>query len=311
MHLQLLLISLMEKHPEVFYENIRIGAIYGTFPGAIWNGGRTVLGQCDAMQMEYVLSEFNGRGIPLRFTFTNSLIGQEHLEDEFCNLCLQLAVGSSSKIREESDAIESAKDGQGAADDGERNIVHNEVLVNSPVLEAYIRENYPSLPLISSTTKQIRSVEELAGELAKDYKLVVVYKAMNHDPALLTMPGRERLEILLDSFCMDHCPRSAEHYLAASQAQLEGRELIFPTEGKCHAINRDFYDFFENESFVTVEELYGRFCDAGFCHFKLDGRTFTDADVIESYVYYMVRPDYQERVRLILHKGMEKLRRMG
>ena len=279
MHMQLALQQLMEKYPEAFYENIAIGALYGSFPGAVWNGGRTLLGSCDREQVEYVIGEFAGRSLPLRFTFTNPFLEKEHLEDAFCNLCLETAARYPG----------------------------NEVLVNSPLLEAYLREHYPQFPLISSTTKQIRDLTELSKELEKDYKLVVAYKSLNNTEALFTLPGRRRLEILVDSFCMDDCPRSKEHYEAAARAQLSGQELVF--EG-CRAINRDFYDFMENKSFVTNRDLYGRYYEAGFRHFKLDGRTFTDADVIESYIYYMVRPAQADRVRLILHKVLEKLRRI-
>ncbi len=280
MHMQLTVYQLMEKYPEAFYENIGIGAVYGSFPGAVWNGGRTLLGSCDTEQADYVIGEFAKRGIRLRFTFTNPYLTGEHLKDPFCNSCLELGLKHGGLC---------------------------EVLVNSPLLEEYLRREYPDIPLISSTTKQIRNVTELSQELKKDYKLVVAYKSLNNTEELFSMEGKERLEILTDSFCMDDCPRSAEHYEEAAKAQLEGREPEFPG---CRAINRDFYGFMENRSFVTVEDLYGRYYDAGFRHFKLDGRTFTDADVIESYVYYMVKPEMTDKVRLIIHKTMEKLGRI-
>ena len=34
------IITLFQSQPEYFNENIHIGAIYGSFPGMIWNGGR-------------------------------------------------------------------------------------------------------------------------------------------------------------------------------------------------------------------------------------------------------------------------------
>ncbi|MCR5283457.1 MAG: hypothetical protein K6E18_08810 [Lachnospiraceae bacterium] len=290
MHMQLAWIMLMEKYPEFFCDNVRIGALYDAFPGSLWNGGRCVLGQCDRQEAEYVISEFDERGIPLRFTFTNSLLEEEHLGDPFCNFCLE--------------QIASPK----------RKTVH-EVLVNSPLLEAYIRTYYPAIPLISSTTKQIRSITKLEGELEKDYRLVVGYKALNTGDQLLQIAPEKRgkLEVLADSFCMDDCPRSKQHYEEVARAQLEGREPGPLAGGACRAINRDFYEFMENETFITRERLYGQLVPAGFLHIKLDGRTFTDADVIESYLYYMTKPEQTEardRLRLVMHKSLEKLRRM-
>ena len=295
MHMQLAWIMLMEKYPEFFCDRVEVGALYGAFPGSIWNGGRTVIGACDREQAEYVISEFDERGVILRFTFTNGLLEEKHLEDAFCNFCLEQIAKPERKGK-------------------------HEVLVNSPLLEAYIRKEYPGIPLISSTTKQIRDGQSLSQELAKDYKLAVAYKALNHTDELFALPRelKEKTEILLDSFCMDNCPRSALHYEEVSRAQLENREPGQLPGGICRAINRDFYDFMENESFITRERLYDTFIPAGFRHFKLDGRTFTDADVIESYLYYMVKPDLadakgiliSDKLRLTMHKTLEKLRRM-
>ena len=62
----------------------------------------------------------------------------------------------------------------------------NQVLVNSPVVEQYIRDNYPSFPLISSTTKRITDTKELISELGKDYRLVVLDYDLNNRESCLT-----------------------------------------------------------------------------------------------------------------------------
>ena len=36
--LNLNLVHLMEIYPGYFRDNVRIGSVYGTFPGCIWNG---------------------------------------------------------------------------------------------------------------------------------------------------------------------------------------------------------------------------------------------------------------------------------
>ena len=95
--------------------------------------------------MAEILRQFNGRGIPCRFTFTNPLITEEHLNDKFCNDVMRMA------------------------DNG-----LNEVIVNSPILEEYIREKYPSYKITSSTCKQIEDFDALSAELDKDYSLVVL-----------------------------------------------------------------------------------------------------------------------------------------
>ena len=38
------LMNLMKDYPDCFEEKYCIGSVYGTFPGAVWNGGRAVFG---------------------------------------------------------------------------------------------------------------------------------------------------------------------------------------------------------------------------------------------------------------------------
>ena len=113
-----LLLNMMKSYPEYFNEGYAIGSAYGTFPGAIWNGGRAVIGITPKAQIESILNIYNQRDIPVRFTWTNTLIGEKECYDTYCNLIMRLA------------------------DNG-----LNQVLVNSPALEKYLRENYPSFKM--------------------------------------------------------------------------------------------------------------------------------------------------------------------
>ena len=146
------IINLMKDYPEKFRDGYRSGSVYGTFPGAIWNGGRAVFGITGKNDIENILKIYNSRGIPVRFTWTNSLIEEKHLQDTYCNLIMRMA------------------------DNG-----LNQVLVNTPVLEEYIRREYPDFKLISSTTKRITGVDGVLEELQKDYFLVVLDYDLNHN----------------------------------------------------------------------------------------------------------------------------------
>ena len=151
-----IIIKLMKDYPEKFRENYRIGSVYGTFPGAIWNGGRAVFGLASKGDMEKIISTYNRMDVPVRFTWTNSLLQQEHLQDTYCNLIMRLA------------------------DNGK-----NQVLVNTQLLEDYLRRKYPDFAYISSTTKRITTLEELERELEKDYLLVVLDYDLNHSEEVL------------------------------------------------------------------------------------------------------------------------------
>lgn len=272
--INILLKEMMMHYPERFYDNIAIGAVYGSFPGAIWNGGRVSLGSCTKEQIEYVLNEFNSRGIPCRFTFTNPLLEEKHLYDTFCNLIMTLG------------------------DNG-----MNEVIVNSPLLEDYIREQYPKYKIISSTTKCLEGMLEVTEEAQKDYALVVLDNSFNNTEKLFSLMYKEKYELIPNSYCVGTCPKRREHYKEIGRAQLQFRASQFPI---CDSINRDFYDLMANRSFITQEALYGKYYEAGFRHFKLDGRGFNLYNLVESYMYYFVRPEARDAVRVALLKANER-----
>ena len=131
--LNLALIDMIKEHPEYFRDGVEIASVYGCFPPAVWNGGRNINGYADERAITHVLDEFNKRGIPCRFTFTNPLLTEEHMSDRFCNRLVQLA------------------------DNG-----LNEAIVNTQVMEDYLRANYPNYKLTSSTCKQIRGLGSLS-----------------------------------------------------------------------------------------------------------------------------------------------------
>ena len=94
----LLVYFINNEYTSCFYENIKIGSIYGSFPGTIWNGGRPSFGNCDYETIQQIIEYFNSNQIPLRFTFTNSCINESHLNDEYCNKIVQLANNGMNEI---------------------------------------------------------------------------------------------------------------------------------------------------------------------------------------------------------------------
>lgn len=262
--------DLMKNIPNWFYEDAQISAAYGCFPNAIWNGGRVSYGRITKAEMEKVLSELNGRGIAARYTFTNHLIEEKHLNDTFCNLLLDVA-----------------------------NNGKNDIIINSPILEKYIRENYPNYRLISSTTKCLDKDTLLNEELSKDYYLVVLDSALNNTEEMMSIKQKDKIEIIPAHACQDNCPNRRTHYTATAQAQLTFSENSFPP---CKHTARTFFQYMENRSFISVEKIYGEYKEAGFCHYKLDGRSWTKSKLLESLMYYLVKPEHKDMVRQIILK---------
>lgn len=293
--LNLYLIDTIKKHPEYFYDGIEIASCFGCFAPALWNGGRTVGGTTSTAQIEATIEGFNSRGVPIRYTFTNPTLTEDDLRDTFCNKLCRLAENGL-----------------------------NEIIVNAPFLEEYVRDNYPKYPLVSSTVKQIEDYDQLMKEFEQDYKLVVLDYNWNNDFEKLEKIPRElraRCEILINPYCTPHCPRRKEHYQVLGRCQrrvVEQNENMFthlsrsretPMEKpedplkeavdfNCPNTGFNFYQIMHYSTFVKREDIYGRYLDMGFNNFKIEGRVLDKANVVESYMYYMVKPEYIDRVRL-------------
>lgn len=262
-----IMINFMRDYPEKFFDGYQIGSVYGTFPGAIWNGGRTVFGITSKRDMSVIINMYNKLGVPVRFTWTNSLIEEKHLNDTYCNLIMQLA------------------------DNGQ-----NQVLVNTPVLEEYIRNTYPNFKRISSTTKRIVALKTLKEELEKDYYLVVLDYDMNRDEEVLTslQPYAGRVEILVNEICFPNCPKRTEHYIQQSKAQLEfDAHSVFPCPNRTK--ERKFSECIDRPSFISNENI-GGYIDKGFVNYKIVGRGMPADFVKESYLYFLVKPEHRDFV---------------
>ncbi len=270
-------ISLMREFPGSFRNGYRIGSVYGTFPGAIWNGGRVVAGSAGKRDIQAILDLYGGKKVPVRFTWTNSCLEEKHVYDTYCNLIMRLA------------------------DNG-----RNQVLVNSPILEEYIRREYPRYPLISSTTRRIVNPERLLEELQKDYYLVVLDYDLNHDEKVLEKiePYAGKVEILVNEICTPHCPRRVEHYAQQSRAQLEfDVKDVFPCPNANP--NKTFEECRKRPAFISNEQI-GDYIDRGFVNFKIAGRGMPQSYVLDAYLYFLVKDDQRAFIRGKIQKMLSR-----
>lgn len=271
----------MKQYPGCFRENAKIASVYGTFPSAIWNGGRNFLdGDSSPKEIENIIKSYNRLGIPVRFTWTNVLLNESHLNDPYCNMIMK------------------------TGDNG-----MNQVLVNTDVLENYIRTTYPGYKIISSTTKRILSLDKLSEELSKDYYLVVLDYDLNHDEKALEriQPYADKIEILVNETCQAHCPQRVHHYREISKHQLENnRNIKFnccdPSKDK-----RTFAGCMKKPSFMSNSDV-DAYLERGFNNFKIVGRGEGQQFYIDSLIYYLVKPQNRDAIRKVLMDTLTKLR---
>lgn len=275
-----ILINLMNKYPENFRDGYRIGSVYGTFPGAIWNGGRTVFGITSKGDIGKIITAYNSKGVPVRFTWTNSLLEQKHLTDTYCNLIMKMA------------------------DNG-----MNQVLVNKEVLEDYIRREYPDFKIISSTTKRMLSLETLNEEIERDYFLVVLDYDLNHNEEVLSalQPHADKVEILVNEICHPGCKMRQEHYRNQSQAQLEYDPQL-PFKCPNDSTPRVFAECMKRPAFISNEEIES-YIERGYVNFKIVGRGLTIEFVKDSYLYFLVKDDKRDFIRTKLDSTLADLTR--
>lgn len=284
-YLNQVIIHMMKEYPGKFRDGYRIGSVYGTFPGAIWNGGRAVFGITSHGDMKKIIKTYNDLDVPVRFTFTNSLIEEKHLNDTYCNLIMETAGSYHTKSGN-----------------------NNQVLVNTEVLEKYLRANYPDFKFISSTTKRLTLPEEVKKELDKDYCLVVLDYDLNHNEKILDELASfsDRIEILADEICFPECRKRKEHYRDESLAQLRFEKgTVFDCPNKK---TKPSFDICRTRpAFIAADEVPCYADRWGYRNFKLVGRGLPKELVLDSYVYYLVKEEYRDEMRGKIEKQLAKL----
>lgn len=280
--LNMLILNLLKTKPDWFREGVRIASFFGEFPTSLWNGGRpSNYDQCDASFIQNVIKNINAQGVSVRYTYTNMLLSEQDLQDPYCNFCMK------------------------AADNG-----MNEVMIFSPILEKYIRENYPGYKLNSSTCKEIRDIDKVNEELKKDYYLVVLdYNFNNKFDELQKIKDKARCEILVNALCRPECPRRGDHYKNIAKNQrimLKNRnhpkDKQIPLEpwyceyGEYNCI----HTIQEYSTYISPEVIWEKYVPMGFNQFKIEGRTANLFSLVETYCHYLIRPENQGQARILL-----------
>lgn len=287
--LNLKMADMKKQRPDWFREGVVLDSVYGTFPGIIWNGGRVQHGHAGYDQMVETIEAFNRHGISVRYTFTNCNINESHFGDTYGNLALRAAAELSGRYKNA---------------DGEP--VCNGVNINVPEFGEYVRERYPQLYRMWSTTKEVRTVEE-ANELSRDTLLVLPY-SMNNTAALERLTHPENIEILCSEICVDNCPLRQVHYQHISDLQMG---LPAKMDFQCPNDVSPYYysSAMTRNSYVSPEAVYDRYLPLGIDKFKLNGRSENVVSVIERYVSYLIAPEKRDEIRNRLLVGELILRK--
>lgn len=265
-------LPLYRTHREYFYDWCRIGTIYGAPPDCIWGGGRIGSGDCAAQEPLALTREY---GVSARLTFSNSLLREEHLTDQKCNaLC---------RLFSESDGPQ------------------NGVIIHSELLLRYLRERYPKLYFVSSTTKVLTAFPQFQAELARDeFRFVVPDFRLNRAfDRLNALPeaAKDKVELLCNECCWFGCKERSACYEAVSRKNLGEAAPEHICAAPDAAGGYRFSKAMENPGFIGVEAIRRIYMPMGFSHFKIEGRSLGSALILEFLLHYLTKPEYQLRVR--------------
>ena len=265
-------LPLYRAHRAWFYDWCDIGALYGAPADCLWGGGRVGSGTARAEDAAALTREY---GVSAVLTFSNSLLRKEHLADRKCNALCALFEASGP--------------------------VQNGVIVHSDLLLDYLRQRYPGLYLVSSTTKVLTAFEQLQAELDRpEFRFVVPDFRLNAArDRLLALPEgqKKKVELLCNECCWFECPERRACYESVSRKNLglDGPEHLCasPTAQRGYR----FSDAMENPGFIGIDAIRNFWLPGGFSRFKLEGRGLGSAVVLECLLYYLTKPECQLKVR--------------
>lgn len=269
----------IKECPKMLKGNVVIDSVFGS-PTCVWNGGRALADvYYNKKQLQNIHDTYANLGIKVRFIFTNPFLNEHDLYDRYCNLVMNIFQDLSP-----------------------------EVVVNSPLLEGYLRSNYPTASFISSTTKRLRSSEAQLKEFNHDYKYICLDYDYNYNYDFLdSIPQneRDRVEILINSTCPKGCSTRVLHQAFSGKRQLEynGDDDCESEEfyRDCPKIKRIMQsstsqddttnDIHFETNYIFPQDM-DNYLDKGYSHFKIQGRELAVSQILAEFMPYLIRPDF-------------------
>ena len=262
-------LPLFRTHREYFYDWCEIGSIYGAPGDCLWGGGRVGFGDASPADVAALMRTY---GISARLTFSNSLLTEEHLADKKCNALCALFEESGAGI-----------------------------ILTSDLLLEYLKQRYPGLYFVSSTTKVLTGFDQFKEELDREeFRFVVPDFRLNKafdQLTTLSAQEKQKVEFLCNECCWFDCPDRKACYENVSRKSLGGpcadHICVSPTAERGYR----FSDAMQNPAFIGIEDIKNKYLPEGFSHFKIEGRSLGSAILLEFLLYYMTKPEYQLVVR--------------
>lgn len=263
------LLIMREHYPEAFYENRKITEIYGSFPGAIWNGRTPDFGGVtySIQQIDAIRQQAEDLGVSINLTWNNHLVSGTDVYDRFCNAITK--------------------------------VFHNgkhSITVGSLELLHYLKEKYPNFKYYQSVI--ITTDDDVFTKKDENFDMYLMNRNLNNNwEELLKIPEKERhtIEFLCNDGCTMVCNRMC-HYNVGNECLLNRDDESYFLRNYC-TIDHDFMSYNTSLLPVTIgPEHIDKYLEHGFCHFKLSSRNDDDPILALKMAKYLAKPQYVDDV---------------
>ncbi len=267
-------IELKNSNPNYFYDDCILSQVYGTVPYSIW-GINNTRKYAPLRHINQILDFYYKNNLSVNLLFENNFIKKEHLYDTFSNSVLQAA----------------HKKG-------------NYITLASDILEEYIKKNYPKFKII-----------KISGEDGLGRKNIFLESRLNNQLDKVKIKYKSDTYLMLNPLCLGSCPLYDFHREFIAKEQLNYNEyglFLCPLEN-----DLSFYSSFKNPDFISLTKIK-ELNNKGFNNFFINNailnrsinKNYTNIDLIESYIYYLIKPEYHDFVRKSLtQQHYNKVRR--
>lgn len=126
--------------------------------------------------------------------------------------------------------------------------------------------------------------------------------------------------MLVNSNCIPGCPKRVKHYYQIGLQQIAYTNHVkkypnapFDLEtfnkkntametSDCPYMSRIITEIKETSAHIKPDDIYNKYAPMGFEQFKIEGRTASIPNLMETYLYYMVKPECIDTARfMFLH----------
>lgn len=175
-------------------------------------------------------------------------------------------------------------------------------VANNDVKKWLLDNGVASCNIISSTTKCLNE-KDLEKE-AKSHGLVVLPENLINRFDIISKLSTEtgsKLEVIVNSACPLNCMARKKHYDYMSRIALKEKVPKFVCPNYNYAGNGFLYELFNTPQFVS-NKMINKYIKLGINHFKIQGRTDSDYNLIETFAYYLVKDKYRIMFRELVQQ---------